>query len=131
MKRLFKDVQLVLTSAITLAIGLAFGAVIGSALVDKPNENETRAAQNELCLKANMKPILEKGEIVCSPSEGIQLIRDFFDTKMASIVIAEKLRQEGFRPKGDVNWPSDKKEDFRKLNPIDPNSFETKSKVTE
>lgn len=95
------------------------------------SQNQLNAAQNAFCLEAAMKPILEDGKVVCAPDRAIQTVQDFWDSDLGKQVIREKLRQEGYAPKGAVNWPADASAPIKSYKPVNPNSFETKSKVTE
>jgi hypothetical protein len=126
-------------------IGMAIiaSALIGAIAADiyhtevnsapKPlSQNEMNAAQNAFCLEAGMKPILEDGKVVCSPDRAVETIRDFWESDLGKEVIREKLRQQGYVAQGSVNWPADEPlpiKSFKK--PVNPNSFETKVKVTE
>lgn len=95
------------------------------------SQNELNAAQNAFCIEAGMKPILEDGKVVCAPDRAFQTIQEFWDSDLGKQVIKEKLRQEGFSPRGVVNWPENGQPRIEKFKPTNPNSFETKSKVTE
>lgn len=79
--------------------------------------NDVRIEQHEKCRKAGMESKLDRdNKLICEPKKGIESLQDYWDRRKAEAVIAENT---GKKPKKDPNWP------------VDPDSFETKSKRTE
>lgn len=113
---------------------------VNHVLVETKAQNEWNSYENAYCIKAGMKSVMEAGRIVCHPDNGKRTMTEFWETSLGEEVIREKLRQQGYVPHGLVNWPGDfpenenppiqsyKKPEFK---PANPESFETKSKVTE
>ena len=110
-----------LACALTGAIAVDIYHSATSSVVAKPSQNELNITENARCIQAGMKPVLEKGKVICSPDQGLQTLREFWDSELAEKVIKEKLKQEGYQPKAEVKWPA---------KPVN-NSFEAKAKVTE
>ncbi|QOC57942.1 hypothetical protein phiK7B1_087 [Pseudomonas phage phiK7B1] len=102
-----------------LLIGFAALALTGcfdSTKVNGKDNNDIRIEQAAKCNAAGMKPVLNStDDIICSPDYGIQRLKDFFDTKLADEVIQAELAKR---------LKSSNK-------PANPDSFETKSKVTQ
>lgn len=109
-----------------ILIGMACSLLAGCFNSDMADEeharregkdlNDLRIEQNDKCIKAGMRPDLtEDKKIVCAPSSGAMRLRDYYEILEADRVIREKSGKS--LPK--------------KLPPVDPESFETKSKVTQ
>lgn len=107
-----------------LLIGLAALALTGcfdpeNANIEKARRegkdlNDLRIEQAQKCDAAGMKPVLDdEKNIICSPDYGIQRIKDFFDSNLAEKVIEAELAKRKIKQ------------------PANPDSFETKSKVTQ
>ncbi|UIS24649.1 hypothetical protein S21ZY_087 [Pseudomonas phage ZY21] len=76
--------------------------------------NDLRIEQAKKCDTAGMKAILNEDEqIICTPDYGIRRINEFFETKLAEEVIQAELAKRKIK------------------RPENPDSFETKSKVTQ
>lgn len=100
-----------------LLIGFAALALTGCfdpTKVNGKDNNDVRIEQAAKCNAAGMKPVLDSNdEIICSPDYGIQRIKDFFDSNLAEKVIEAELAKRKIKQ------------------PANPDSFETKSKVTQ
>lgn len=89
----------------------------GMNVEPKKDPNDVRIEQHRKCLDSGMKSELDREyNLICKPSAGIETLREYWDRRDAEKVIAEKT---GSKQKKDTGWP------------VDPNSFETKSKRTE
>lgn len=114
------------THGICFAGGIVLTAIIATwaAIMDegmskppKKDLNDIRIEQHAKCLEAGMKSKLDREDnLICEPNTGLENLREYWDRRAAEKVVAEKT---GTKPKKDTGWP------------VDPNSFETKSKRTE
>ena len=114
------------THGIAFVIGIAMSAIVVSwaNVLDKgmskpagKDANDIRIEQHNKCRKAGMESKLDSDDnLICEPKKGIESLYDYWERQRAEAVIAEKT---GKKPKKDPDWP------------VDPNSFETKSKRTE
>lgn len=93
---------------------LALTGCFDSTKFNGKDKNDIRIEQAAKCKNAGMKPVLNsEDDIICSPDAGIQRIRDFFDSNLADKVIEAELAKRKIKQ------------------PVNPDSFETKSKVTQ
>lgn len=100
---------------------LALTGCFDSTKVNGKDNNDIRIEQAAKCNAAGMKPVLNStDDVICSPDYGMKRLSEFFETKLAEEVIEAELAKRNIKtsPKPAVK-------------PENPNSFETKSKVTQ